>query len=146
MGPSSTWLAVDAAPGATEFESNVRPRVLSVIVTGASPEFVTVQVTVVCPAAGSHTALPASETSTGGAGATVVGATVVGATVVGTPVVGVTLVGAADVDGSGAGVVGVVGTGVVVEAATVAIPEPVHIAAVAATSRPSERRRAVPSD
>ena len=75
----------------------------------------------------------------GGAGTTVVGATVVGATVVGAPVVG-----AADVDGSGAGVVGVVGTGVVVAAAATEIPEPVHIAAVAATSRPSERRRAVP--
>ena len=87
----------------------------------------------------------------GGAGATVVGTTVVGAADVdgsgpGAADVDGSGAGATDVDGSGAGVVGVVGTGVVVEAAAVPIPEPVHIAAVAANSRPSERRRAVPSE
>jgi hypothetical protein len=104
-----TSVAVAAPNGGTGFGSSGASSVFSVIVTGASPLFVTRHDTVVSPVAGSHSAF-AAYTTDGGAGSAaaivVVGAAVVvvaSAIVVGNSVVGDASVVGASVGGATVG-------------------------------------------
>jgi hypothetical protein len=111
-----TLVAVATPNGGTGFGSSGTSSVFPVIVTGASPLFVTRQDTVVSPVAGSHSALAAYATD-GAAGsaaaivvvgaAEVVGSAVVGSSaVVGGKVVGGVVVAGAAVVGASVGVGG----------------------------------------